>query len=329
MNRKSIIDKLLDRWYVKFFCLVISILLLIYHQTSMIEKKTFTIPLHVIEDGIVVHVGSLQPSVAVVIRTDPENMKIIMNSDISASINLNTITKAGVVEVPVDVSISEKLMELDPFELKVKDSTVKVAVDLKGIKYVKLDPSIIGEVAHGYVISEIKMNPSSVLISGPMSILDSTDSIPTTKINVSNAEKTFTTETNYLQNTKLFTVDEEGPYKATIIVEALPYEQEFNQIAIEVLNLPEHLEITNELPLVKVKLAGVMPLLEAYSLSNHFVQLDCSKVTEPGEYELKLKYNVPKSFDLVEAAYQNLSITVAEKSPEKEETPVQTTEGKQ
>ena len=319
MNRKSIIDKLLDRWYIKFFCLVISILLLIYHQTSMIEKKTFTIPLHVIEDGIVLHVGSLQSSVAVVIRTDPENMKTIMNSDIRASINLNTITKAGVHEIPVDISISEKLMELDPFELRVKDPTVKVSVDLKGIKYVKLEPSIIGEVAHGYTISEIKMNPSSVLISGPMSILDSLDSIPTTKINVSNAEKTFTTETNYLQNTSLYKVDEEGPYKATIIVEAEPYEREFSQISVEVLNLPENLEISRDLPLVNVKLAGVMPVLESYNLSSHFVQLDCSKITEPGEYELKLKYNIPKNFDLVEAPYQNILISVVEKTEGGEE----------
>lgn len=56
-----------------------------------------------------------------------------------------------------------------------------------------------------------------------------------------------------------------------------------------------------------------MATLENYSISKHFVQLDCAAITEPGDYELKLKYNVPKSFELIEAPLSNLTISFKEK----------------
>ena len=319
MNRKTLIEKLLDRWYIKVICLIVAIFLYIFHQASLIEKKTFTIPLHIVENGIVQHVGNIQNSVALVIRTNPENMKSIYNSDIKATINLDTITEKGKFQVPVFIEISDKLKQMDPFELRLKDQYITAQVDLRESKYVTLNPSIVGDVAHGFNISEIQMNPSTVLISGPKSILDATTSIPTTKINVSNAEKNFTTEAFYLENTKLYTIDNTGPYKATVIVEALPYEKDFSQITIEVVNLSENLEIINELPFINVRLAGSMATLENYSISKHFVQLDCAAITEPGDYELKLKYNVPKSFELIEAPLSNLTISFKEKMINDEE----------
>ena len=75
----------------------------------------------------------------------------------------------------------------------------------------------------------------------------------------------------------------------------------------------ENLEIINELPFINVRLAGSMATLENYSISKHFVQLDCAAITEPGDYELKLKYNVPKSFELIEAPLSNLMISFKEK----------------
>ncbi len=320
MNRKTLIEKLLDRWYIKVICLIVAIFLYIFHQASLVEKKTFTVPLRIIENGIVQHVGNIQNSVALVVRTNPENMKSVYNSDIKASINLDTITEKGKFQVPVFIEISDKLKQMDPFELRLKDQYIKVQVDLRESKYVALNPSVVGDVAHGFKISEIQMNPSAVLISGPKSILDATESIPTTKINVSNAETNFTTEAFYLESTHLYKIDNSGPYKATVIVEALPYEQDFNQIGIEILNLSEKLEILNELPFVKVKLAGSMPVLESYTISKHFVQIDCSEIKEPGDYELKLKYNVPKSFELLDAPYKTVNISVIEKIIENEET---------
>lgn len=319
MNKRPLIEKLLDNWKVKVICLIVAIFLYVFHQGSLIEKKTFVVPLTITENGIVMHVGTVPNSVSVIVRTSANDINSIASTDITASVNLDTITQKGVYEVPVSVNISDKLKAFDTFELLVKEQNVVIHVDKKASKYVSLEPYSVGEVAHGYNISDIQMNPSSILISGPESVLNSMDSIQTTKINVSNAEKTFSTEVYSLQNATTYKIVEEGPYRATVVVDPIDDQKEFSDVVIEVLNLKDNLEIQNEIPFITVKLAGYMPVLEAYTMSKHFVQADFNEISEPGDYTIKLKYNVPRNLEISEAPFQEIKVTVVEKMTEAEE----------
>lgn len=311
-NKKPLIDKLLDKWAVKVICLIIAIALYIFHQASLIDKKTFILPLNIIENGIVTHVGNNPGSVSVVVRANPNDIKLIQNSDMHAYINLDTITDKGIYNLPVSLILSEKLLELDPFEVKIKTANLNIEVDKKSIKYVPLVPTCIGEVAHGYTVSEVLMTPSVVQITGPASVLDAIDEINTTKINVSNAETTFSTDSYYMEISKLITVDDKGPYRATVVVSPLDYKQEYSNIPIEVINLNKNLEVITEIPFTKVVLAGTMPGLEALKLSSRFAQLDLSDINEPGEYEITVKYNVPSNFELVSKTLNTINVSIKE-----------------
>ena len=196
---KRLIDSLLENWIAKVVSLLIAIILYIFYQAIQIDKKTISIPLKIQEDGLVMHVGNAPKSISVVIRADEETVKSILPTDISASISLDDITQKGTYKLPVKITLADSLLEYDPLEIKMKDDTVTIDVDRKAIKYVPLVPSVIGEVAHGYEIDTIAMSPSTIEIIGPESILNATDQIYTTRVNVSNAETNFSTETSYQQ----------------------------------------------------------------------------------------------------------------------------------
>ena len=311
MNIKTLIDKILDKWPAKVICLVIAIFLYFFHQASMIDSKTFVVPLEIIENGIVMHVGNTTSSVAVVVRAGEETIKSVLPTDISASVCLDTITEKGTYKLPVKLSLSESLMAYDPLEVKLKDDSIYIDVDKKAIKYVPIEPSIVGEVAHGYEIDSIAMNPSTVEISGPESVVNATDKIYTTRLNVSNAEINFSTETSYQQINKLLTVLDEGPFKAEVSIKPKTMERMFEAIQIEVMNLDSSLEIKNELPLVNLKLSGAMPVLEDYILSKHSVQINLREIKEPGEYEVPLRYVLPANLQLIEKSDEEITITVA------------------
>jgi len=311
-NKKTLIDKLLDKWAVKVICLIIAIALYIFHQASLIDKKTFVLPLTIIENGIVTNVGNNQSSVSVVVRASPNDTKIIQNSDMHAYVNLNNITEKGVYKLPVVLELSNKLLEMDPFEINIKDEFVNIEVDKKGVKYVPLVPSCIGEVAHGYAVSEVSMNPSVVEIRGPESLIESINDIATTKINVSNAETTFSTDSYYLEITKLIEVDNKGPYRATVVVSPLDHTQEFSEIPVNVINLTPELEVITEIPFTTVVLAGTMPGLEGFKPSSKLAQLNLENITEPGEYEVEITYNIPSSFELVRKSLDVIKISVKE-----------------
>ena len=319
MNTKRLLDKILDKWPAKVVCLVIAIFLYFFHQASLIESKTFVVPLQLEENGIVMHVGSVPSSVAVVVRTSDEIIKSVLPTDITASVSLDAITAKGSYTLPVKITLSENLMAYDPFEVRLKDDSITISVDKKVSKYLPMAPSVVGEVAHGYEIDSITISPSTIEISGPESIVNAVDKIFTTRINVSNAETNFSTETSYQKTNKLISIIDEENFKATISVKPVVMERDFTDIPVEVLNLDDDLEISGELPLVSIKLSGSMPVLEDYILSKHAVQVNLRDVYEPGTYELPLRYVLPSNLNLIEKSDDELTITIVRKSNENAE----------
>ena len=310
MNTKRLLDKILDKWPAKIICLVIAVFLYFFHQASLIDSKTLVVPLQIIENGMVMHMGDTPSSVSVVVRAGDEAIKTIQPADITASINLNTITEKGSYKLPVKITLSEDLMAYDPFEVKLKENYITVSVDKKAIKYIPIVPSIVGEVAHGYEIDSITINPSTVEIVGPQTIVNATQEIYSTRINVSNAETNFSTETSYQQVNKLLTVLDEGDFKAEVTVKPIVMERTFDDIEIEIINLDKKLEVKEPLPAISIKLSGNMPILENYILSKHTVQLNMHEVTEPGTYELPLRYVLPANLQLIEKSDEEISVTV-------------------
>lgn len=319
MNTKHLLDKILDKWPSKVVCLVIAIFLYFFHQASLIDSKTFVVPLQIEENGIVMHVGSVPSSVAVVVRTSDEIIKSVLATDIKASVSLDTITTKGSYTLPVKITLSENLMAYDPFEVRLKDDTITIDVDKKVSKYLPMAPSIVGEVAHGYEIDSVNISPSTIEISGPESIVNAIDKIYTTRINVSNAETNFSTETSYQKTNKLISIIDEENFRATISVKPVIMERDFTEIPVEILNLDKELEISGELPLVSIKLSGSMPVLEDYILSKHAVQVNLRDVDEPGTYELPLRYVLPSNLNLIEKSDDELTLTIVRKPLENTE----------
>ena len=195
MNRKQLIDSLQKNWPAKVICFAIAIFLYLFYQASLIDKKTFVIPLDVQEQGIVVHIGNVPKSVVVSVRASENDIKAIFASDMSASIDLTNITKSGSYRIPIHVDISDKLKALDPLEVKLKEERLKLEVERKVSRYVEVKPSIVGKVAEDYEIKEIKMNPSTVQIEGPETLISAITNVSTGRVNVSNAMTNFTVET--------------------------------------------------------------------------------------------------------------------------------------
>ena len=319
MSKRSLIERLLDKWPAKIICLIISIFLYIFHQTSVIDKRNIAVPLKIVENGLVMHVGKVPSSISVVVRGNNSDIKSVVPSDFEATVTLDDITEKGDYIVPVKISLSEKLMEFDPFEVKLKKQQVEISVDLKEIKYVELVPSVVGEVAHGYTISSIEMTPSFVEISGAKSLLDKVSYINTTKINVSNAKNTFSSECNFIQVSKNIKIEDADSAKATVIISALEYEKKFENNNVKIVNLDDEFEIVSNIPKVNIILKGPMPELETYEPDNGFVQIDCSSVKNEGIYSLPVKINYPKNFKLISKSFDKINLKVSKNEIEQKD----------
>lgn len=312
MNLKQLIDKNLHQWPVKVICLIIAIFLYIFHQVSLIDKKTFVVPLTIQENGNVMHVGNTPNSVAVIVRTSNENMKNISNNDITAVVNLDTITEKGVYELPVIVNISDDIKALDPLEVRLKDNKVILEVDNKAFRYVKVEPSVVGEVSHNYEIENVILTPSTLMITGPKSIIDVTDAVYTSRITVSNAETSFSTDTSIQVLNKLISIEDVN-VKADVKVVPRNMELEVD-VPVELMNLSSDLVCNEEVPTVKLKLFGTVSYLENYHVPRRSVQAYLGDIKEPGTYELPLYFYFPRVIDIIEKSSETITVTVVPKN---------------
>ena len=319
MNTNQLIDKILDKWAVKIICFVIAIFIYIFYQSSIYEKKVLIVPLQIAENGASVAVGDIPRSASIMIKAKKEDITAIHVADITAVVNLDNIVEPGNYQVPVRLSLSEPVLAMDSLEVRVVPEKIDVKVENKILKYVEIEPSIVGEVAKGYKIDSVSVNPSTVDVYGSESLVNATKSIPTTRVNVSNAEKSFTVEAEYQPVNKLIKIGNTGPYRVTVSIVQNVIEKMITEIPVTVLHLSDSLTISSEIPEISVKVKGNELYLDKFVPSKNFACINCCEITEPGTYELSVVYTVPGGMIMEEKEVETITIIVEKKteSPDK------------
>ena len=318
MKANRFFEKILYNWPVKVCCLIVAIALYLFHQASLTEKRSFVIPLTVIEEGAVQHTGDFTSTVTVVIRANTEEISSVHSNQLKASVNLNNISKNGEYNLPVKVTVADEIMAYDPFEIKVKPEYIKIKAETKDLKFIPLEASIVGEPEHGYEISEITIEPAFVEVTGPESIIENTQKIYLDRIDVTGLTQKEVFEADYKSINKLLSIKEKGPFEVTIMIEPKTMERTIEDISVTVLSLNEKFYLNDDIIPVSITLEGSMPVLEDFIPGKRFVTVDLSKINEAGEYDIPVVYNIPNYFKLLETSDDTVHITVMEHQVEEE-----------
>ena len=285
----------------------------LFYQSSLIDKKTFAVPLEVISNGLVVPVGDLPSVIILSVRAGENDIKSVFPTDIKASINLNNVVASGTYRIPIDITISDKLMGFDPLEVKLKEEKLKIVVERKISNFIKVVPSIVGEVAENYEINDITMDPSYIQIEGPESVVNSISEIKTGKVNVSNAKIPFTVETYLDDICDLVEVLDKKPCKATISVRPKLEEKVFSNIPIRVYNLSDNIEIVSRIPLFSITLRGNIYDFDDFNISKYPGKINLYGIEKSGEYNVPIHISIPDKFNIIGKSIETVSVKVKEK----------------
>ena len=310
MKANQLAEKIFKNWPVKLICFVLAILLYVFHRSAMVEKRSFVLPLEVVQDGIVMPVGNYPKTVTVIVRANTEEITSVHASQITAYVNINNISKSGEYTLPVNVSITDELMRYDPFEIKVKPETIKLDVEKKSKKFVQIKPSIVGEPEHGYFVSDITVEPSYITMSGPESLLAEIEELKTDAVDIDKMTSDLVLETECMALNKVIQIDNEGPYEVTVKIEPKLMEKTFDNLRIQAISLPEGFELVSTLPTTGIILQGIMPMLENFNLNAYSVQVDLSSIKDAGTFELPVRYIYPSYFKLVRKNVDKVKVEV-------------------
>ena len=320
MKANRFFEKILDKWPVKVCCLIVAISIYLFHQASLTDKRSFVIPLTLIEEGGVMHTGDYTSNVTVVVRANMEELSALHSNQLQAFVNLNGIAKSGEYNLPVKVNVADEIMAFDPFEIKVKPEYIKIKVENKDFKYIPLEANVIGEPAHGYEITEVQINPNYVEISGPQTIIENTQKLFLEKVDVTNLTDNQDFSVQYKSLNKLISIKEEGPFNVSVVIEAQEMERTIDNVNVSILGLSESFYLKDDIMPISITLEGKVVDLENYIPGRRLVTLELQRISEPGEYDLPLSFNVPSYLYLIDSSEKTVHITVLNKEEEKLET---------
>ena len=138
MKIKPLLEKLNDRWPAKAICIVAACVLYMFNQHTSLERRSIAVRLNVLQEGEMLCTTHLPSSVSVTIRTNAENIAHVNAEGITATLDLNYITKEGNFDAPVLVSLPSNLENLDPLEVTVYPEKIKVHLEKNISRSVKV-----------------------------------------------------------------------------------------------------------------------------------------------------------------------------------------------
>ena len=155
-------NKIDKNWQLKIICFLLAIVLwfVIINEQNPLSEGSYTVPITV-ENLNSQYITSNVPKTVYVRLSGPRNTIINVGpSDIKAYIDLSDV-QDGTVDVPIHVEIPSGT------ELKKQSMTsTKITVDVYTVKEFKLTPHIVGNLDEKDFISELKIVPEKVVVSG-------------------------------------------------------------------------------------------------------------------------------------------------------------------
>lgn len=155
-------NKIDKNWQLKIICFLLAIALwfVIINEQNPLSEGSYTVPITV-ENLNSQYITSNVPKTVYVRLSGPRNTIINVGpSDIKAYIDLSDVQE-GTVDVPIHVEIPSGT------ELKKQSMTsTKITVDVYTVKEFKLTPHIVGNLDEKDFISELKIVPEKVVVSG-------------------------------------------------------------------------------------------------------------------------------------------------------------------
>ena len=121
----------------------------------------------------------------------PDSIFLVLEEDIKAYVDLRDHASEGIFKAPVIVQKTGTALGIDPLEIKVEPMEITVSLERKLTRNLEIIPTIEGNPAQGYEMTQTFLLPSSVTVEGPRSYVQDLTSIRTQPINISGKKSDF------------------------------------------------------------------------------------------------------------------------------------------
>ncbi|MBQ7159488.1 MAG: hypothetical protein IJS09_08735 [Treponema sp.] len=318
MKAKQLFEKARENWLAKVICFVAALFFYLFFQLSTLDRKSFSVPLRIEAKNGMVAASSYPQNVKVTVRGKLENISTLHESDFSAFIDLDYISREGKALVPVQLTLSKNAMLLDTMELKVSPEHITLEIEEQISAYVPVNPLVSGDPAHGYELKSVEINPPEVRVTGPRSMVNNCRRLQTKMVSIAD-----------IQTDKEMPVQLESPgrflhlsdgEKVTLTAKVTPklMVKRFDSAIVNLSGLRAEFEPTGSGHTILLSLRGPVLSLENYAPRVSTVLADCKGIDKEGVHEVPLVFNLPAGTVALDETPKRIRISVKRKPTEED-----------
>ncbi|HCC38053.1 MAG TPA: hypothetical protein DEQ14_10830 [Treponema sp.] len=309
LNIKKLLDRFTRNWIAKAASVGIAVFLFVFHRMTTLETRFFSIPLIAQTSSEFVPASSYTRIVRVSIRGDPNAIYPIIENDIEAYVDLRKFNSEGTYSAPVQILKKGSALGLEPIEIILDPAEISVTLDRKASKYIPLSANLRGAVETGYTLESHTLLPNQVAVEGPAEVLNTVSELYTDYIDLDGRSEDFAVMVNILNRDPLIVIRGNGMTEFRGFVRRSVPVRSIEGIPI----MPENLNPAFTVEIGRtgsVRLEGDQADLDSFVPPDYFLSVDCSGITEPGEYTVPVRIDLSEELILVRRDPLEIKINV-------------------
>ncbi len=203
------------------------------------------------------------------------------------------------------ISLSPDMVDLPPGlrAVHIEPNYIPFRLEQRHQKTVRVRPQIAGEPADGYEVGDVRIQPSSLEISGPEQALGDLNTVPTEPVDVTGRRESFTHQTRPRLETSLVDYSLDEPLKVEVEIEAQQVQRTISGLDVEPVGIDTSVSTQVEPSQVDITIRGPKSLLDALSKDEILASLDLSSedTDRPRVVEREVEIrNLPNGVEMIE-----------------------------
>ncbi len=312
MKFKKIFNKAIDNWPAKILSFAFAIILVQFYKSSLLEKRYFSVPLVLENNGYLVPASNIPRIVKVSVWGNTLDLAPIKEDDIIAFVDISSIKTEGEYSIPIKTKIKGTTEDSDSIEIGVHPGELKIKLEKGLSKIVPIKLSLQGTPLENYEVYQSEIHPESVEISGPYSEVSKIEELFTNPVSIDNRKSSFTGYVDIFNANTMISLGS-SQFSYSVMIRGEVQIKEYKDLPLFFENLSNEFEIVSESPKGMISVRGSKIILEDWKPPRNVLRVQCEDISKEGTYNLPVQAIIPGKFERIDANPQNVKIEVKKK----------------
>ena len=289
MDYRKIFARLVENWPAKVLSLGLAIILFVFHRMNSLETRSFLAPITIENLNAMMPSSPYPRMIRVNLKGEGKSLYSFLEDDIEPYVDMEEFSVPGAYKVPIKWRKKGTAQDVEPLQITVDPMEITFSLDYKISKFVSLIANFEGQVESGYNMTSYSFNPNQVIIEGPVSLLGGISELQTESIDLSGRRSDFSVTASVLRPSSLIVIRGEGTTEFSGAISQLIPVRNITNVPIIITGIQEGFTAELEIKNGSIHLEGEnRAAIEGFVPAPDFLRVDCSGISEPGIYILRV-----------------------------------------